>query len=35
VAVFAARGEVWLSYLALGGISFVAGLLLWPRRRTA
>lgn len=35
VAVFATRGEVWLSYLVLGGISFIAGLLFWPRRRTA
>ncbi len=27
--------RVWLVYLILGGISFIAGILLWPRRRTA
>ncbi len=31
--IYAFHGRVWISYLAVGGLSFIAGLVIWRRRR--
>ena len=31
--IYAFQGRVWISYLAVGGLSFLAGLIIWRRRR--
>ena len=31
--IYAFQGRVWISYLAVGGLSFIAGLIIWRRRR--
>jgi hypothetical protein len=31
--IYAFNGRVWISYLAVGALSLIAGLIIWRRRR--